>query len=140
MKTPTYVCTKVAGVTYGNHQEVITRLHRENPVKLVREPQNVYDVNAIAVYALTENGVEQIGYIPKKLTAELAPLLDRSGAIATVIERRGGWGMYTIRGVVIEIILTNKPHAAVVWGAKWVSNAIARKWNMLADRFEGALK
>jgi len=44
-------------------------------VKLVREPSNQYDRNAIRV--LNINGI-QVGHIPRNVAVKLAPLLDQS--------------------------------------------------------------
>jgi SWI/SNF-related matrix-associated actin-dependent regulator of chromatin subfamily A3 len=43
-------------------------------VKLVREPDNQYDKNAIRV--LNIGGI-QIGHVPRNVVSKLAPLLDR---------------------------------------------------------------
>lgn len=80
---------------------VVTLLSIETPLRLEREPHNAYDPNAVAVYidnfkATNEADVEDVlehcgqseiewdsegstmlGYIPKGLAAELAPLLDK---------------------------------------------------------------
>ncbi|KAG2126297.1 SNF2 family N-terminal domain-containing protein [Suillus clintonianus] len=54
-------------------------------VRLVREPQNKYDRNAIEVQNI---GGTKVGHVPKQTAAKLAPLLDR--------------GMITIEGVMHE--------------------------------------
>ena len=65
--------TRLAGVTFAGRQENIEHHARNNSIyKLIREPHNRFDINAIMV---TANGRE-IGYIPKHLADELAPLID----------------------------------------------------------------
>jgi hypothetical protein len=50
--------------------------------KLKREPDNDYDKNAIQVKQVFKNGGSiHIGYVPKELAAELAPLLDDGDVI-----------------------------------------------------------
>ncbi|KAI0266685.1 SNF2 family N-terminal domain-containing protein [Gloeopeniophorella convolvens] len=44
-------------------------------VRLIREPQNRYDRNAIAVQNI---GRAQVGHIPRQIAAKLAPLIDRN--------------------------------------------------------------
>lgn len=44
-------------------------------VKLVREPTNQYDANAVAIYV---DGA-RIGYVPKKQNAVLAQFIDQAG-------------------------------------------------------------
>jgi hypothetical protein len=50
------------------------RMRAGTPLKLVREPRNKHDLNAIAVY--TSIFSIQLGHIPRSLAAELAPLMD----------------------------------------------------------------
>ena len=60
----------VAGLNKMNTGELWIDLER--PVKVVREPENRHDENAIALHI----GKRKAGYIPRKLAVELAPLLD----------------------------------------------------------------
>ena len=73
---------RVAGVTYEGRQEYLSRLTGEEPVRLVPEPENQYDNNAIAVYIATKDGVKHCGYIPKELAAQIAPVMDNEAFIA----------------------------------------------------------
>jgi single-stranded-DNA-specific exonuclease len=65
--------TKLAGVSFEGRQEVVARLQPGAPVRLVRQPDNEFDPNAIAVFAPTG---EQIGYLNRRLASVLAPALD----------------------------------------------------------------
>ncbi|MBQ4479137.1 MAG: HIRAN domain-containing protein [Victivallales bacterium] len=63
---------KVAGVTFEGRQEILKgMMGAPRLARLVREPDNKYDPNAIAVVA---NG-QKIGYIPKAIAGDLAGLL-----------------------------------------------------------------
>ena len=42
--------SKIVGVTFGDVQRYIERLHIGTILKVVREPDNPYDNNAIALY------------------------------------------------------------------------------------------
>ncbi len=67
--------TRLAGVTFGNRQHYIRNYCRmATSYFLEREPDNQFDPNAIKV--LVSKYKAEIGYIPKKRAAELAPLLD----------------------------------------------------------------
>nr|WP_269438296.1 single-stranded-DNA-specific exonuclease RecJ [Phosphitispora fastidiosa] len=66
--------TKIAGVTFGNRQEVAAHLVEGQRLYLVREPDNPHDANAIRVE--TVSGV-QAGYLNARLARHFAPLLDR---------------------------------------------------------------
>lgn len=59
--------TKVAGVTFNNIQQYLPNIKVEDKLDAIREPENLYDSNAIA---LLHNG-NKIGYFPKNLAAEL---------------------------------------------------------------------
>jgi hypothetical protein len=69
--------TRVAGVTFNNRQRVIERCYKGQRVTLHPEPDNPYDTNAVAVFAVFVDLLfeieEQIGYLPAALAAELAP-------------------------------------------------------------------
>ena len=73
---------KVVGVTFKNEdtgekradiiKELMDRDPASIPIKLEREPDNKYDMNAVKVYA--DN--RQIGYIGKEYAQIIAPLMD----------------------------------------------------------------
>ncbi len=91
----------VVGVTFEGRQEILRNIYEKqersraetgvSPVVsgcLVRQPDNPYDKNAIAV-ELTK---EQIGFIPAPLAARLAPRIDAGEAYRVVDARiiKGG--------------------------------------------------
>lgn len=53
-------------------QERYHQLEKDEALDLVREPDNEYDENAIAVYS---DGIK-IGYIPRTMNADLAEAMD----------------------------------------------------------------
>ncbi len=65
--------TKLAGVTFEGRQEVVARLQPGAPLRLERQPDNEYDPNACALY---DPFGDQVGFLNRRLAAELAPLLD----------------------------------------------------------------
>lgn len=68
--------TKIAGIS--RHQKRLEFVTFKTFFILYREPSNPHDKNAIKVKAY---GKYDLGYIPRDLAAELAPLLD-SGAVS----------------------------------------------------------
>ncbi|KAJ3488930.1 hypothetical protein NLI96_g2471 [Meripilus lineatus] len=62
--------TNVVGIQYYNGL-----VGDDEEVRLVRQPQNQYDRNAIKVENI---GRAQVGHIPKQVAARLAPLMDRN--------------------------------------------------------------
>jgi hypothetical protein len=53
------------------------------PLELRRDPGNEHDPNAVMVLA----GGDQVGWVPRELAAELAPLLDRGDIWSAVVLR-----------------------------------------------------
>ena len=69
------IVTKLVGVTDRRVQGHIKTFGNKDfgSYTLVREPENPYDPNAIKV---TAAGVAFLGYLPREIAAELAPLMD----------------------------------------------------------------
>ena len=71
----------------GKRQDILCDVEPGEPVELIREPQNPYDPNAIAVTI----GGETVGYITREDASVLAPLLDAGRSHAALIHSiRGG--------------------------------------------------
>ena len=69
------ITTKLAGVTFGSRQHYIKEYARHGQkFWLIREPDNKFDSNAIRVCVSKYKA--DVGYIPKKLASDLAPVLD----------------------------------------------------------------
>lgn len=85
--------TKIVGVTFENRQEVVQTLVAGQPLELVRERDNVYDENAIAVFA---DG-RQAGYLKRPISQHLAPNFDEGIAYTAMVVQVTGsaeknWG------------------------------------------------
>jgi hypothetical protein len=82
------VIFKVVGVSFKNEdgtsrQEIISKMTNESNILLVREPQNLYDTNAVAIYA----DMKQIGYVGKEYAGLLSQFMDGGQKFtASVIE------------------------------------------------------
>ena len=64
---------RLAGITFEGRQKTIKKFaFPKSKYELVRQPDNQYDENAIMVTAAGHD----IGYLPKYLAAELAPIID----------------------------------------------------------------
>ena len=104
---------RVAGVTYEGRQEHLARLLGNEPVRLVPEPTNKYDPNAIAVHiavpisidrqAADPNGISHVvpetevlhcGYIPRELAAEIAPVMEGESFDCRIEEVTGGFELF----------------------------------------------
>lgn len=93
---------KVAGVSWENRQDLIPKLQIDSELKLVRNPKNEYDRNAIAVKTL-EN--IQIGWIPKKQAEILAPEIDAGVMWHAKVEKVIGHE-HELKGVLIKLFLS----------------------------------
>lgn len=88
------VITKVNGVTFEGRQENLKQVHEGDDAKIVPEPTNEYDSNALAVYIATGGGVLHCGYIPRDLSIIIAPLLEGEAVMAKVLEVTGGFDTF----------------------------------------------
>src|SRR5215471_5193681 len=70
----------VAGMNYRVTPSTQVALSENAPimVKLVREPENTHDPNAIAVYLETYRKGMHIGFVPRQIAESLAPLMDEN--------------------------------------------------------------
>jgi hypothetical protein len=79
--------SKISGSTFTEGaQEAIAKLKEDEVLKLVREPNNKYDANAIAIY----KGKKQLGYLPASTAAKLFKDVDNSKVTCKVAQVTGG--------------------------------------------------
>lgn len=90
MSTRTIV-SKVSGVTFEGRQSTIAQLRGNEPCRIVPEPTNKYDPNALAVHVAVKGEIKHVGYIPKELAAQIAPLLDGEQIMVHILEITGGF-------------------------------------------------
>jgi single-stranded-DNA-specific exonuclease len=97
--------TRVVGVTYEGRQRVVAQLIKGETIFLVRDPDNLYDPNAIKVMRGTG---QQLGYLNRELAARITPILDDQceGVLrGFVIAVTGGYDQFSNRGVLIRFDL-----------------------------------
>lgn len=81
----------VVGVTFKNEngtsrQKILETVSSGDILELRREPNNMYDINAIMV--ITEDG-QQIGYIGKQYAEILAPMVDMGRTFTAIVKDTG---------------------------------------------------
>ena len=81
---------KVVGVTFPNtdgtsRQETISKISLSSDVQLIREPNNEYDPNAIAVFI--DNF--QVGFLAGEDAQNIAVLMDSGVTFEAVVEQLG---------------------------------------------------
>lgn len=103
---------RAAGTTFENRQERIQFVQQFKPedlsVTLEREPNNIYDTNAIkiVIHILSIAKKAIIGYIPKGLAGDLAKVIDAGIQIkASLIQIIGGYSYKETLGALINITI-----------------------------------
>lgn len=98
---------RVAGVSYEGRQDHLAKLSGNEPVRLVPEPNNQYDSNAIAVHIAHTGKVLHCGYIPKEIAAKIAPLMEGESFDCSIeaitggfIDRYGDMALFGLRLIV----------------------------------------
>ncbi len=106
------IIIRAAGTTFENRQERIQFIQQFKPedlsVTLEREPNNIYDTNAIkiVIHILSIAKKAVIGYIPKGLAGDLAKVIDAGIQIkASLIQIIGGYSYKETRGVLVNITI-----------------------------------
>jgi hypothetical protein len=103
--------SKVAGVSFNGTQQVLERLASINveevEINLVREAQNEFDANAIAVTVnVNKNKApRKIGYLPSDLAQYMAKLIDKGLKLTAAFKGVTGGMEGCFRGALIEIKL-----------------------------------
>lgn len=77
------IYTKLVGVTFNNRQSNIMRLKVNDKLRLIREPNNIYDTNAILV---CDKNFNELGHISKNLATTLAPILDAGKKLSITVQ------------------------------------------------------
>lgn len=88
--TKQFVTFRVAGTSF--RQEALKKLVEvgfKNKIKLVREPDNEYDANAIKIFVISsEDETLFVGYVPKEIAAQVVGC--KKGVIKKVTIYGGG--------------------------------------------------
>ena len=105
------VSTRVTGTSFDGRQNVLELLAKYHPelisVKLIREPQNPYDRNAVAVVAEVRGKVKaKLGYLSQAVAAVVAAMMDK-GLTVTGKQLRitGGYGLFENYGARITVTM-----------------------------------
>jgi single-stranded-DNA-specific exonuclease len=88
--------TKLAGVSFEGRQDVVARLAPGVVLRVVREPDNPFDANAVAL--LDPTGA-QAGFFNRRLAVALAPLMDAGAVFEVTVTEVTGGGADESRGV-----------------------------------------
>lgn len=94
--------TKLAGVTFADAQQNIRKFGSRDigSYRLVREPNNTHDPNAIRV----ELAGLFLGYIPRDIAEKLAPLMDGGRSFLALFVCRNESPFHDTVGLTVEIV------------------------------------
>jgi single-stranded-DNA-specific exonuclease len=84
--------TKVVGVTFEGRQDLIAGLQPGQALELVRQPENAFDPNAVAVHF----GRLQLGFVRKPIAARIAPNIDAGERYRAEIKHITGGGTRSV--------------------------------------------
>jgi hypothetical protein len=95
----------VKGVTFDGRQGIIARLTGREPLRIIPEPDNKFDANALGVNVALDGEIKHVGYVPKERAAEIAPHLDGETVDGQIIDIVGGYisgGRWLSYGLVVR--------------------------------------
>jgi hypothetical protein len=91
IRAPRVLSARVVGVTFAEgYPNTVARIAdltaggETVPGKLMRDPNNPHDPNAVKVVCVAAGG--HIGHLPRNVAAQLAPVLDRGTEYAVLVE------------------------------------------------------
>jgi single-stranded-DNA-specific exonuclease len=93
--------TKIVGVTFEGRQDSIAGMQPGHELELVRQPENAFDPNAIAVHY----GRLQLGFLKKAIAARVAPNIDAGERYRAEVKHVTGGGT---RSVGVNIWVTRE--------------------------------
>ncbi len=88
--------TKVAGVTFEGRQSLLQQIDVWDECRIVKDPMNPFDPNALRVEVVHGEMVWHIGFVPREIAAEIALVL-KENVLPCRIERITG-GFTTSEG------------------------------------------
>lgn len=102
----------IVGMKPRGTDALVASLPPDEPVTLVREPDNQYDSNAVQVWARGTH----VGYVPRTQNAVLAKFIDEHGKTVAIMGMdAGGGNVQSARGKSIDARLHkgNNPYPLV---------------------------
>jgi single-stranded-DNA-specific exonuclease len=119
--------TKIVGVTFEGRQDLIAGLQPGQELDLVRQPENAFDANAIAVHF----GRLQLGFVRKPIAARIAPNIDAGERYRAEVRHITGGGTRSV-GVNIWVARDRSQAARERTGARAQSAGVQHA--LLGDR------
>lgn len=80
---------KIAGVSFEDRQEFVGKLQPDQAIMMIKQPDNVYDPNAVGVQTLSGH---DLGYVPKEHTARFPHDVTFGHVYSLGQNAKGLWG------------------------------------------------
>jgi single-stranded-DNA-specific exonuclease len=119
--------TKIVGVTFEGRQDLIAGLQPGQELELVRQPDNAFDSNAVAVHF----GRLQLGFMRKPIAARIAPNIDAGERYRAEVRHITGGGTRSV-GVNIWVTRERPEPVRAATGARAEAADVQRA--LLGDR------
>jgi single-stranded-DNA-specific exonuclease len=119
--------TKIVGVTFEGRQDLIAGLQPGQELELVRQPDNAFDPNAVAVHF----GRLQLGFMRKPIAARIAPNIDAGERYRAEVRHITGGGTRSV-GVNIWVTRERPEPVRAATGARAEAADVQRA--LLGDR------
>ena len=104
--------TTVAGVNFKNadgtiRASIIERMSKDDKICLERDPDNKYDRNAVKVCVLLDGIKHQIGFLERRIAAEVSHRMLLGESFPVSVIRRGNYNNGRYRGIYCRIEIEN---------------------------------
>lgn len=101
----TPITVRLTGVTFDGCQDNIRKWGCPDigSYAIIREPDNQYDPNAVRVSLF---GMFHVGYLPRELAAQIAPLMDSGRTFLAMFVCRNEYPHYERIGMTVKIVET----------------------------------
>ena len=119
--------TKIVGVTFEGRQDSLSGMEPGQDLDLVRQPENAFDANAIAVHY----GRLQLGFLKKAIAARIAPNIDAGERYRAEVKHVTGGGTRSV-GVNIWVTRERPEPERAIGSARAQSADVQRA--LLGDR------
>jgi single-stranded-DNA-specific exonuclease len=119
--------TKIVGVTFEGRQDLIAGLQAGEHLDLIRQPDNPYDANAVAVHY----GRLHLGFVRKEIAARIAPNIDAGERYRAEVRHITGGGTRSV-GVNIFVTRERSRSALATTGTRAKGDDVQRA--LLGDR------
>jgi len=86
------IIARVAGVSFEGRQDLLKKLKKTTPIKVLRDRKNKHDFYAVKVMAKLKGKWEHIGFLPRKMAFSVSKNMDKGVSYTAKVHRISGGG------------------------------------------------